>query len=121
MAPGGGKCSQKLKNGVLGLLTLWALVSLVVIVVWATSPDLRGSSACRAELQVATEKLEGAKVVWSKNKAALEEVLEAERRQQQQQRAEISLLLQRVGAINSKLEQCRQEQVRLCCVIGRLQ
>lgn len=113
MDPGVSKSSQKVKNCVLGLLALWAIISLVVIVVWATSPDLKGSAACRAELQEVTEKLEGAKVVWNKNKVALEELLEAERQQQEQQRAEIALLLQRLGAINGTLEECRQEQVRL--------
>lgn len=103
-----------MKNGVLGLLALWAIISLVVIVVWATSPGLKGSAACRAELQEVTEKLEGAKVVWNKDKVALEELLEAERQQQEQQRAEISLLLLRLGAINSTLEERQQEQVRLC-------
>lgn len=98
---------------VLGLLVLWSIVSLVVIVVWATSPDLKGSAECRAELQEVTEKLEGAKVVWNKNKVALEELVEAERQQQQQQRAEISLLLQNLSAINSTLGECQQEQVRI--------
>lgn len=111
MAPGVSKSSQKVKNGVLGLLALWSVISLVVIAVWATSPDLKGSAACRAELQEVTEKMEVSKVVWNKNKAALEELLEAERQQQEQQRAEVSRLLQRLSATNSSLEKCRQEQV----------
>lgn len=113
MAAGVSKSSQKVKNVVLGLLALWSIISLVVIVVWATSPDLKGSAECRAELQEVTEKLEGAKVVWNKNKVALEELVEAERQQQQQQRVEISLLLQNLSAINSTLGECRQEQVRI--------
>lgn len=113
MAAGVSKSSQKVKNVVLGLLALWSIISLVVIVVWATSPDLKGSAECRAELQEVTEKLEGAKVVWNKNKVALEELVEAERQQQQQQRAQISLLLQNLSAINSTLGECRQEQVRI--------
>lgn len=111
MAAGVSKSSQKVKNVVLGLLALWSVVSLVVIVVWATSPDLKGSAECRAELQEVTEKLEGAKAVWNKNKVALEELVEAERQQQQQQRAEMALLLQNLSAVNSTLGECRQEQV----------
>lgn len=114
MAAGVSKSSQKVKNVVLGLLLLWSIVSLVVIVVWATSPDLKGSAECRAELQESTEKLEGAKVVWSKNKAALEELLEAEKQKQEQQRAEISVLLLHLSTINNTLDDCRQEQVRIC-------
>lgn len=104
--------SQKVKTLVLVLLVLWSIVSLVLIVVWATSPDMKGSAQCRAELQEVTEKLEGAKVVWNKNKVALEELLEAERQQQEQLKEERAVLLQRLSAANSSLEECRQEQVR---------
>uniref|UniRef100_A0AAQ4R9F7 Uncharacterized protein n=1 Tax=Gasterosteus aculeatus aculeatus TaxID=481459 RepID=A0AAQ4R9F7_GASAC len=99
------KSSQMVKNVVLALLTLWSLISLVVIVVWATSPDLKGSAACRAELQEAKEKMEAAKVVWSKNKVAREEQLH--------QSAEILRLVGRLGATNATLEECRQEKVVL--------
>lgn len=107
---------QKVKKSllwVLGVLALWSIVSLVVIVVWATSPELKGSASCRAELQEVTEKLEGAKVVWTKNKVALEELLAAERQRQEQRRAEAALLLRRLSAINRTREECREDQVRL--------
>uniref|UniRef100_H3CC27 Uncharacterized protein n=1 Tax=Tetraodon nigroviridis TaxID=99883 RepID=H3CC27_TETNG len=107
------KSSEKVKNGVLGVLILWSIISLVVIVVWATSPGLKGSASCRAELQEVTEKLEEAKVKWTKDKVALEELLEAERQQQAQRRAEVALLLRRLSAANHTLEECRQEQVVL--------
>lgn len=107
------KSSEKVKNGVLGVLILWSIISLVVIVVWATSPGLKGSASCRAELQEVTEKLEEAKVKWTKDKVALEELLEAERQQQAQRRAEVALLLRRLSAANHTLEECRQEQVRV--------
>lgn len=111
MAPTASKSSQKVKNVVLALLALWSIISLVVIVVWATSPDLKSSAQCRAELQDLTEKLEGAKVVWNKNKQALEELVEAEREKQEQQRAEILLLLGSLNATNVTLEECLQEKV----------
>ncbi|XP_040040795.2 uncharacterized protein LOC120824205 [Gasterosteus aculeatus] len=107
------KSSQMVKNVVLALLTLWSLISLVVIVVWATSPDLKGSAACRAELQEAKEKMEAAKVVWSKNKVALEEKLEVAREEQLHQSAEILRLVGRLDATNATLEECRQEKVVL--------
>lgn len=112
MAPVVKKSSQKVKNAVLVLLALWSIISLVVIVVWATSPDWKGSTACRAELLEVTEKMEAAKVVWNKNKVALEDLLKAERQQRDKQRTEISLLLERLSATNSTLEECQQEQVR---------
>lgn len=105
------KSSQTAKNVAIALLALWSIISLIVIVVWATSPDLKSSAQCRKELQDATEKLEGAKVVWSKNKVALEELVEAGREVQARQKAEILLLLGHLNATNATLEECRQENV----------
>lgn len=105
------KSSQTAKNVVLALLALWSVISLIVIVVWATSPDLKSSAQCRHELQETTEKLEGAKVVYNKNKVALEELVEAAREEQERQREEILLLLGRLNATNITLEECRQENV----------
>jgi len=105
------KSSQRVKNVVIGVLALWSIISLVTIVVWATSPDLKGSAQCRADLQDMTEKLEGAKVVFSKDKVALEELVEEAREEQVRQRGEILVLLGRLNATNATLEECRQENV----------
>lgn len=114
MAPDVKRSSQKVKNVVLGLLALWSIISLVVIVVWATSPDLKGSAECRKELQLVKENLEGARVVCNNNKVELEEQLEARRQQQEQQEVQMSLLLQHLSATNASLEECRQDQVSIC-------
>ncbi|KAM9358181.1 uncharacterized protein ABDE67_003679 [Symphorus nematophorus] len=115
------KSSQKAKNVVITLLALWSIVSLIVIVVWATSPDLKGSAQCRSELQEATEKLEGAKVVFAKNKEALEQLLEKERQEQQRHKAQVLLLLGRLNATNATLDECRQENAVLYGNISVLQ
>lgn len=115
------KSSQKAKNLIIGLLALWSIISLVVIVVWATSPDLKGSAQCRSELQETTEKLEGAKVVWNKNKVALEEMVEEAREVQVRQRAHILALLGQLNATNVTLEECRQDKVVLFGNISALQ
>ncbi|XP_051231623.1 uncharacterized protein si:ch211-1a19.3 [Dicentrarchus labrax] len=115
------KSSQKGKNVAIVLLALWSIVSLVVIVVWATSPDLKSSAQCRAELQRTTELLEGAKVVWDRNKVALEEQVEAEREKQELHRAQILVLLERLNATNATLEECRQENAVLNGNISVLQ
>lgn len=115
------KSSQTAKNVVLALLALWSVVSLIVIVVWATSPDLKSSAQCRSELQDVTEKLEGAKVVWNKNKVALEEQVEEAREEQARQAANILLLLGRLNATNATLEECRQENLVLKGNISILQ
>uniref|UniRef100_UPI0037E89FFF IgA receptor n=1 Tax=Semicossyphus pulcher TaxID=241346 RepID=UPI0037E89FFF len=107
------KSSQTAKNVVIALLLLWSIISLIVIVVWSTSPDLKSSAQCRAELQDKTEKLEGVKVVCRKDKVALEEQVEAEREEQAKQRAEILLLLGHLNATNVTLEECRQENLVL--------
>lgn len=115
------KSSQTAKNVVIALLALWSIISLIVIVVWATSPDLKSSAQCRAELQETTEKLEGAKVVHKKNMVALEEMVEAAREEQARQKAEILLLLGHINATNITLEECRQENVVLNGNISVLQ
>lgn len=107
------KSSQTAKNVVIALLTLWSVVSLIIIVVWATSPDLKSSAQCRAELQETTEKLEGAKVVYHKNKVALEDKVREALDEQDRQNAQILLLLARLNATNATLEECRQENVVL--------
>ncbi|KAM4739788.1 uncharacterized protein FYW61_004119 [Anableps anableps] len=103
------KNSNKVQKVVIGLLAIWSIISIIIIVVWATSPDLKGSAQCRAELRELTEKLEGTKVVFSKDKAALEkQVLEA-REKMDRLREDILLLLGRLNATNVTLEECQQK------------
>ncbi|KAM9761596.1 uncharacterized protein ACNS7B_003978 [Menidia menidia] len=115
------KSSQRAKNVVIGVLALWSIVALVTIVVWATSPDLKGSAQCRAELRDLTEKLEGAKVVFQKDKEALERHVEEAREEQDNLRGEIQVLLGRINQTNATLEECRQESVVLRGNISALQ
>lgn len=103
--------SLKFKNLALAALALWSLASLVVIVVWATSPDLKGSAQCRAELQEMREKMEGAKVVWRDDRVALEERVEKEREKQERLKEENQLLLLSLTAANHSVDQCQQENV----------
>lgn len=115
------KNSNKVQKVVIGLLAIWSIISIIIIVVWATSPDLKGSAQCRAELRDMEAKLEGEKVVYSKNKAALEDkVLEA-REEQERLRGEILVLLGRLNATNVTLEECRQEKVVLTENVTALQ
>lgn len=105
------KSSQTAKNVVLALLALWSIVSLIVIVVWATSPDLKPSVLCRAELQNLTKNMEKDRVRWEKDKEALEEKVLKEREKVGQQKVEILLLHGRLNATNTSLEECQQETV----------
>uniref|UniRef100_A0A3Q2SR57 Uncharacterized LOC105940208 n=1 Tax=Fundulus heteroclitus TaxID=8078 RepID=A0A3Q2SR57_FUNHE len=115
------KRSSKVQKVVIGLLSIWSIASIIIIVVWATSPDFKGSAQCRAELRELTEKLEGAKVVFNKDKVALEEqVLEA-REEQDRLRGEILLMLGRLNATNATLDECRQQNVELTENVTALQ
>lgn len=105
------KSPGKVQTVVIGLLALWAIISIIIIVVWATSPDLKGSAQCRAELRDATEKMEGAKVVFAKDRAALEDLVRDAREDRDRLKGEILLLLGRLKITNHTLEECRQENV----------
>ncbi|KAM9385353.1 uncharacterized protein KZ484_006910 isoform 1-T1 [Pholidichthys leucotaenia] len=106
--PASSSVSQKVKTAVLVLLALWSIVSLVVIVVWCTSPDLKGAAQCREELKETTEKLEGVRVVWRKDREALERLVEGEREKGEALKEEKLLLLERLNITNSTLEQSRR-------------
>ncbi|XP_034021591.1 uncharacterized protein si:ch211-1a19.3 isoform X2 [Thalassophryne amazonica] len=118
---GSSKSSQKVKNVLIAILALWSIISLIIIVVWATSPDLKGAAQCRTELQEATEKLEGAKVVFAKDKAALEEMVEEAREERSRQQAAFLVLLGRLNATNASLEECQQQKALLNMNISALQ
>ncbi|XP_071328957.1 tropomyosin-1, isoforms 33/34 [Trachinotus anak] len=93
------KSSQKAKNVVLGLLLLWSFISLIIIVVWSTSPCKEGR--------------EGSRVVWNKSKEALEEKLEREKEKVERKTAELLVLEGHLNATNTSLEEYRQENVIL--------
>ncbi|MEQ2235743.1 hypothetical protein ILYODFUR_005351 [Ilyodon furcidens] len=117
----GPKNSNKVLKGVIGLLAVWSIISIIIIVVWATSPDLKGSAQCRAELRDMTTKLEGAKVQFNENKIALEEqVLEA-REDQDRLKGKILLLMGHLNTTNTTLEECRQKNVALAENVTALQ
>ncbi|RVE73766.1 hypothetical protein OJAV_G00034490 [Oryzias javanicus] len=105
------KSSHKVKNALLVILTLWSIIAIIILVVWATSPNLKGAAQCRAELQDATERLEGAKVKFQKDKVALEEKVMEAREENNQKKREILLLMERLNTTNAKLEESRQENV----------
>ncbi|XP_014876995.1 uncharacterized protein LOC106939190 [Poecilia latipinna] len=115
------KNSNKVQKVVMGLLALWSIISIIIIVVWATSPDLKGSAQCRAELREATEKLEGAKVVFNKDRQALEEKTLKALEEQKRLKADILLLLGRLNATNVTLEECQLKNVVLAENVTALQ
>ncbi|KAJ8408384.1 hypothetical protein AAFF_G00257980 [Aldrovandia affinis] len=107
------KSSQTTRNIVIAFLALWSVISLIIIVVWATSPDMKSASQCRAELQALTEKLEGAKVVWTKDRRALEDLVRQGWANQTAQLEEIGALTATLQETNSSLSFCQQESAIL--------
>ena len=69
------KSSQTTRNIIIACLALWSVISLITIVVWATSPDMKGASQCRAELQAMQKKFDDEKEVWAKDRQALEDMV----------------------------------------------
>ncbi|KAG7277547.1 hypothetical protein CRUP_030709 [Coryphaenoides rupestris] len=104
---------QTFKNLLLGLLVVWGVASLVIIIMWASKPAQDNASPCSERLQEVQEKLEGAKVVWGKNKVALEMVVVGLRENQTRQQEQIQTLLEHLALSNRSLETCHQEQVVL--------
>lgn len=107
------KSSQTTRNVVIAFLALWSIISLIIIVVWATSPNVKSVSNCQEQLQTLTEKLEGAKAVWAKDKVALEEMVEEARDNQTKQQRDIAYFLSLLAHTNVSLDDCRQENANL--------
>lgn len=105
------KSSQTTRNVLIACLTLWSIISLIIIVVWATSPDMKGASQCRQELQALNEKLEGAKVMWNKDRRALEALVRQGWDNQTVLQGQIDDYKERLRQINVSLDDCRQENV----------
>ncbi|KAM7409792.1 hypothetical protein PAMA_001335 [Pampus argenteus] len=119
--PSASKSSQTTKNVLLALALIWSVVSLIIIVVWATSPDMKSSAKCRAELQKMTENLEATQQSWRKDKVALEEQVEEGRAELAREKASYQLLQALLNTTNTTLEECRQENLLLNRNISTLQ
>lgn len=115
------KSSGKCLKIVIALLALWSIASLVTIVVWATAPDFKSASQCRAELKDLTVRHEGSMVVCRKNQEALEEMVTKVREEQDALKTEILLLIAKLNGTNATLHECRQETLVLVTNISALQ
>ncbi|XP_012678643.2 uncharacterized protein si:ch211-1a19.3 [Clupea harengus] len=107
------KSSQTTRNVLIACLALWSIISLIIIVVWATSPDMKGAGQCRQELQTLNEKLEGAKVMWTKDRRALEALVRQGWDNQTLLQGQIDEYKETLRQLNVSLDDCRQENVLL--------
>ncbi|XP_060797660.1 uncharacterized protein si:ch211-1a19.3 [Neoarius graeffei] len=107
------KSSHKFLNFVIVLLTLWSIVSLIIIVVWATSPDLKGASECNANLKKLKEKFTEETNTWNKDRLALEELVRQGRNNQSLLLTHIDQLKDQLQFLNQSLDSCLQQNERL--------
>nr|XP_046215374.1 uncharacterized protein LOC124041624 isoform X1 [Oncorhynchus gorbuscha] len=107
------KSSGTCCNLVMALLTLWSMVSLIVIVVWATSPHMKGVAQCNVAQQSLTEKMEGAKVVWEKEKQALLESVRLSQENQTTLQQEMEVVAERLRENYVSLSLSLQENAML--------
>lgn len=107
------KSSQTTRNIVIACLALWSIISLIIIVVWATSPEMKGASQCRTEMQDLRERHEGAKVVWTKDRKALEELVRQGWRNQTALLKQIDQYKEQIQSLNISLNNSLQKIVSL--------
>lgn len=112
------KSSQTTRNIVIACLALWSIISLIIIVVWATSPEMKGASQCRTEMQALRERHEGAKVVWNKDRKALEELVRQGWRNQTALQKQIDEQKNQIQSLNVSLNTSQQENVSLSFCLG---
>ncbi|XP_043108813.1 uncharacterized protein si:ch211-1a19.3 [Puntigrus tetrazona] len=103
------KSSQTTRNIVIACLALWSIISLIIIVVWATSPEMKGASQCRTEMQDLRERHEGAKVVWTKDRKALEELVRQGWRNQTALQKQMDQYKEQIHSLNISLNDSLQE------------
>ncbi|KAK7127999.1 hypothetical protein R3I93_020553 [Phoxinus phoxinus] len=107
------KSSQTTRNIVIACLALWSIISIIIIVVWATSPDMKGASQCRKEMQALTERHEGANVLWTKDRKALEELVRQGWRNQTALQKQIDQYKEQMQILNISLNVSLLENVIL--------
>ncbi|KAF4083461.1 hypothetical protein AMELA_G00141600 [Ameiurus melas] len=115
------KSSNTVRNIIFAVLTLWSIISLIIIVVWATSPDLKGASECNTNLKNLREKFEKEKDVWTKDRHALEELVRQGHLNQSLLLTRIDLLKDQLQFLNQSLDSCLQQNDMLNHNISVLQ
>lgn len=86
--------AQNACNWIMALLALWSMVSLIIILVWATWPPLAGVTQCREAQRALIEKMEGAKVMKEKEQAVLKSALKLSLENQTKLQEELGSLLE---------------------------
>ncbi|XP_059385172.1 uncharacterized protein si:ch211-1a19.3 [Carassius carassius] len=107
------KSSQTISNIVIGILTMWSIISLIIIVVWATSPEMKEANQCHKEMQALREKYEGEKVEWTKDRKAFEELVRQGSKNQSALQKQIDQYKEQIQFENISLSATLQENIIL--------
>ncbi|KAK9979167.1 hypothetical protein ABG768_012611 [Culter alburnus] len=105
--------AQNTCNWIMAVLTLWSMISLIVIVVWVTWPPLASLTQCRAAHQALIEKMEGAKVIKEKEQDVLKSALELSSKNQTRLQEELESILESQRETNASLTESLQLQMIL--------
>ncbi|XP_076880855.1 uncharacterized protein LOC143528826 [Brachyhypopomus gauderio] len=97
----------------ISFLALWSIVSLIVIVVWATSPDMKGASQCRSELQALQEKADKDGLNWASDRRAMTNMVMEGRANQTLLLNQTLQLREQVRLLNESLNFCLEENAIL--------
>ncbi|KAL0966524.1 hypothetical protein UPYG_G00296310 [Umbra pygmaea] len=100
------KSSGNFCNLVIAVLTLWFLVSLIVIVLWAKSSHSNGAAQCKIAQQALEEEIEEANVLWEKDQQYLEEVMRLSQENQTSLKKELEEAADRLAETNVFLSIC---------------
>lgn len=103
--------AQNTCKWILAALTLWSMVSLIIIVVWVTWPPKASIEECQAERQALIEKIEGAKVVKEKERKAFNSTLNLSFENQTELGEALEMILESKRDTNASLTESMQLQV----------
>ncbi|XP_023699619.1 uncharacterized protein [Paramormyrops kingsleyae] len=108
------KSSKTTCNIVMAILVIWSIISLVIIIVWATSSERKEqANKCTTELEAQIQEYRSASVVWAKDREALEELIEKSREKEAQLSQDISRLWESQHKTNESLKISLEENVIL--------
>ncbi|XP_048831759.1 uncharacterized protein si:ch211-1a19.3 [Brienomyrus brachyistius] len=107
------KSSKTTCNIVMAILVIWSIISLIIIIVWATSPEIKDVNKCRTELEAKVQEYTSTSAVWVQDRKALEEHIEKSREREAQLSQDISRLWESQRKTNESLKISMEENVIL--------
>ncbi|XP_028834146.1 uncharacterized protein LOC114789172 [Denticeps clupeoides] len=107
------KSSRSTCNFFLAFLVLWSTISLIVIVVWVTWPQLKSVGQCKAAQQAVVEKTEGAKVVRAQERELLQNQIRLGQENRTRLQNELAVIMATLRESHASLLESQQTNVAL--------